>query len=409
MKSWLARFSSAVIITALAAILSFSAYVLVLRLLSVLDAGRYVLLSSLTELISIGGFFGQAAFLNRTYSRSNTPHRWQQDLLGTFLFCSPLLIGSILLTLFLYRLDPFETFFVISTVLLDGLALLCAWMLNSQRHYSWSALLLRLANILLIVPIVVMILAWHSAPLHQVLTAQILIDLLCAVAGMILVARLMPSGTKTLNFRERWQSSIFGLMVLSNLTYDPGLAAVGGYFIAGAPLAALGAYLSLARPFNILQGLFVQTLSVELVRDPGFPRRATNLLVGLGALILTVGAALALPLISHALFTGRYDDFGGLALPFALAGGLMLTECLPRSAILGLSDTVTLNRFAFAQVVIALCVIASEIGLVIHLGVVGIGWAAMVMFLLRNLVSYGVYFSNALYSSSTSSAHRRQE
>jgi hypothetical protein len=402
MKSWFTLFSGAVVMTALAALLSFAASILVLRLLSLSDTARYVLLSSLADLISVGGFLGQAIFLNRIYSRSDTPYRWQRDLSGTFLFCSPLLIGTILLAIFLYRLDAFESFFVVSTVTLDGLALLCAWMLNSQRHYSWSALLLRLANLLLILPIGVMTLVWHSASLHQVLIAQILIDLVCAVAGLALVAQLMPSGHKTLSFRERWQTGILGVMILSSLIYDPGLAAVGGYFIGGAALASLGAYITLARPFAILQGLFVQTLSVELVRNWTFPRRAINILLGLGAPVLALGAALALPTVSHFLFSGRYDDFSALALPFALAGGLMLTESLPRSAILGLGGSETLNQFAFTQVGITICLVALEIGLVIRFGVIGIGWAAMAMFLLRNLVSYRFYFSNSLYRASTS-------
>ena len=402
MKSWFTLFSGAVVVSGIAAMLSFAASVLVLRLLSLPDTGDYVLLSSLAGLISVGGYFGQATFLNRTYARSETTHNWQKDLLGTYLYCAPLLVAATLVVIVLYQLGVFESFFVISTVLLDGLAMLCAWMLNSQRHYSWSSLLLRLANILLILPVGWMILAWHTASLYQVLTAQIIIDLLCAVAGLLLMNRLMPAGEKTLKVRERWQSGIFGIMIFSTLIYDPGLAAVGGYFVADAPLAAIGAYLTLARPFAILQTLLVQTLSVEVVRDRTFPRGKTSLAITLGGALLTIGAVILLPLISHALFSGRYDDFSALALPFALAGGLMLTECMPRSAILGLGNPTTINQYALGQLAITLVVIAVEIGLVLRVGVIGIGWAATVIYLLRNLLSYRIYFNKSLYNASVS-------
>jgi hypothetical protein len=391
MKSWLTKSGNAFILSAVAAGLSLLSAILILRLLNPDEAGTYTLVTSTASLIGLIGLFGQPNLISRLYARSKVPYHWRRDLINTLSISSVVIFLCILIVLIAYRFSGFQIFFVAVFSLLNVIIYTSAYMLNSYRHYIWSALLLRLTNALFVIPVGLMALGLFQADILSLLTFQLVIAAICAVLGMLALKLYLPTGLNHISALERRESFDLAILVMAHLLLDPGLIVIAGRQLSYPLIAGLGAYINLLGPFLLVWSILTQTISVEFGRNPSFPKRKI-LLTLWGALIpIFVLSSAILPGLADILYKGRYNDIQAIALPISLIGGLLITETVPRGFVAAVADSPTLKRYIRAQVLVTLVAGGLEILLVNLFGVYGAAWTGAILMLGRNIVGYSYF------------------
>lgn len=391
MKAWLSKFSGAILISAMAAVLGLLASILVLRILDPNDAGRYTLIISMATFIGIASLCGQPNLINRLYARSKTPYHWPRDLFNALSLSSLVILLCIALVAIFYSLSLFEITFIAAFSLLSAAVNTSAYMLNSYRHYIWSTLLLRLPNALFIIPVGLIALGYLNAGPAGLLGSQLIIVTACGVIGLTGLFIYLPAGPQPIPMEERRETFGMAILVLTHLLLDPGLIVIAGYWIAPALIAGFSGYFNLLGPFLLLWSILIQTISVEFGRNPSFPKRKIFQTVwGLFVPVIVLSWAI-LPKLVNILYRGKYDSYVGLALPIGLIGGLLLIEAVPRGFVTAVTDNLTLRRFIRDQALMAIIVVGLEMIFINHFGIYGVAWTGALLMLGRNMVVYAYF------------------
>lgn len=396
MKYWFTRFSGAVILSAATSVATFLAGIFILRILKPDAAGEFTLVTSIASMVGLFSLFGQHTVINRLYSRSQTPFNWQRDLTVTTAYGSIIIFLTMAVIIYFYSFTWIELVFIALSALMTVFIYTGASMLSSYRHYIFSTLLLRLPNVLFMIPVVLAMLGLMRAEVPGFLLSQVLIGLVCCAAGEVGLFRFMPVGSNITSWNERKESIGFFLLIVTHLLIDPGLIVIAGYFVLPDQLAAFAGYMNLLRPFLLIWSILLQTLAVEYARNHQFPRR--KLLLGIWGLAipLFLFAWAILPFLLDFLYSGKYNMISSAALPIGLLGALLITETVPRSYISGVADNHTLQKYIRDQVVLAVISLAIEIALIVQLGVLGAAWGGCVLMFTRNLIAY-IYLFRMTY------------
>jgi O-antigen/teichoic acid export membrane protein len=392
MKYWLTKFSGAVLLSVITSVATFLAGVFILRILNPNAAGEFTLVTSVAGMVGMFGLFGQHSVINRLYSRSQVPFDWRRDLRTTIVYGSIIIFFVTIAVLFFYQFSWIELAFVISVGLLTVVIYASAFMLNSNRHYIFSTLLLRLPNALFIIPVILAMFGLMRLEVPGFLIWQVAIALFCGMAGIAGLLKFLPVGTKVIPWKEHREAVGFFLLMLTHLLIDPGLLVVAGYFVSPDHLAAFAGYMNLLRPFLLLWSILLQTLGVEYARNHRFPKR--KLILGMWALAIPLFLVtwVVLPFLLDFLYSGKYNMVSSAALPIGLLGALLITETIPRSYIAGVADDRTLQRYIRDQIFVALVCLAIEIALILQLGVPGAAWGGCVLMFVRNINAYAYLF-----------------
>ena len=393
-RQWLTALGGATAVAAFATLFTLLANVLILRLLPVDQAGQYALLTALVPVLALIGGLGQPGLLMRRYSLRPPGHfDWVADTLRALAFSLPGLGLCVAAAAMLYPLSLGSIAFLGAAAPLLVLAQSAASLLNAHRFYVGSTLLVRLPNSLMILPALLALLAPRLAQLGILLGAHLVAIGLTLAAGVALLARHVPRGKATIAGRDRWEGLSLGVLAGTHLLLDEGLLAIAGSVVSPNSVAAFAAIEAFVRPLYLLQNVTLRVLTVEVVRDLRLrPRRIALALWGGGAL-LAAGLILLLPFVIPWVYSGRFDEFIGLGAPLALMGGLLLTETLPRSTLVGRGSSKDLRRFATAQTLIALAGVALILVLARSQGILGAAWAGAVVAGLRTVAAYGFYLS----------------
>jgi hypothetical protein len=225
------------------------------------------------------------------------------------------------------------------------------------------------------------------------LAALIVAAALTLAVGIVLTAQRVPRGDVALTLRQRVSNIYLGIMASTHLLLDQGLMVIAGIISQNAPLAAFSALSTLVGPLYLAQGVVRQMVLVETARDDAFNYRRVALILWAAAALMIGGMVLLLPTLSHLIYGGRYDAFNNLALPLALVGGLLITEILPRSMLVGRASDRWLNRFASVQVIVAAAGVVIGLAMGGANGMQGVAWAGVVIVVLRVLAAYGLFLA----------------
>jgi len=388
MKYWFARFSAAVVLSIIASVATFIAGVFILRLLDPASAGKFSLITSAAGMVGLLGLFGQHSMINRVYARNQIAYYWQRDLAVTILFGSVIITLATALTAKVFSFTWAETAYVAATALLTVFIYAGSFMLNSQRHYVWSTLLLRFPNALFIIPVALALTGLMKADVTSFLISQVIIGLACSMIGLAGLYLNMPAGTISISIKERKEAIGLFLLFATHLLIDPGMIVMAGSFVAADQLAAFAGLMNLLRPFLLIWSIFLQTLGVEFGRNHQFPK--SRLLLGTWALALALFFVTwaAMPALMDFLYSSKYNLIIPAGLPISLVGALLITETVPRSFIAGAANDRDLRRYVQDQILSALICTAAGIALINRLGIFGAAWAGFLLMLVRNWVAY---------------------
>jgi hypothetical protein len=363
-------------------------------MLPVSEAGRYSLLVALLPVLGIIGGLGQQTLTTRFYSQQpQGAVHWPRDLVGTLAFSLPGIAICLAGAAWIYHLASGTIGFLAITVPLMILIQTTANVLASHRYYSWSSLLIRLPFSLMVIPATAALLLRCCADLEVMLAALIVAAALTLAVGIVLAAQRVPRGDVALTLRQRVSNIYLGIMASTHLLLDQGLMVIAGIISQNAPLAAFSALSTLVGPLYLAQGVVRQMVLVETARDDAFNYRRVALILWAAAALMIGGMVLLLPALSHLIYGGRYDAFNNLALPLALVGGLLITEILPRSMLVGRASDRWLNRFASVQVIVAAAGVVIGLAMGGANGMQGVAWAGVVIVVLRVLAAYGLFLA----------------
>lgn len=386
---WATQVGRAATASALAALLSLIAYTILYRTLPVDEAGRLALLIALLQTVALVGNLGQPSLHLRLYSRQPPGHfDWLRDLRTSGAISGLVVAAGSAVASLTYGLSPFQVFFLVSSGTLVATLASAAFMLNSQQHYTPSALLFRLPYSLMILPA---LLSFTPAlgRLDFMLLSQFACVVAAAVLGFGLLTVRLERGGHRVSYRERSAGLVFLVAAVTGIVPMQGLIAVAGAFVVPATLAALAALSLLLRPFGLLRGVLQQVLTTELVRGRNLSiLQLSGALWGFAALS-ALAAIFVVPVLAGWAYGSRYEEALGLVPWLTLAGMLTLTETLPGSYMVGRAPESTLNRFVAAQAVIAGFGLVAAIGLTVEHGIIGTAAAGALIFGARNLVAYG--------------------
>ena len=386
---WATQVGRAATASALAALLTLIAYTILYRTLPVDEAGRLALLIALLQTVALVGNLGQPSLHLRLYSRQPPGHfDWLRDLRTSGTISGLVVAAGSAVASLTYGLSPFEVFFLVSSGTLVATVASAAFMLNSQLHYTPSALLFRLPYSLMILPA---LLSFTPAlgRLDFMLLSQFACVVVAAVLGFSLLTARVERGAHRVSGRERLGGLVFLVALIAGIVPVQGLVAVAGALVPSATLAGFAALSLLLRPFDLLRGVLQQVLTTELIRGRNLSiLQLSGALWGFAALS-ALAAIFLVPVLAGWAYGSRYEEALGLVPWLTLAGMLTLTETIPRSYVLGRAPETTLNRFVAAQVVIAGLGLAAAIGFTLEHGIIGTAAAGALIFGARNLVAYG--------------------
>ncbi len=377
-RSLAAVFSGSTAVSALTSLLSLAASAVILRTLPVADAGRFALIASLVQVIAVVGAVGQPGLMMRLYSHQGAGHfNWLRDVWGALRFSLPLLALGVVGCALGYGLS-----FPHGLVLAGGTVLLtvshsAAHILNSQRHYTWSAMLLRLPMGLMVLPALVVVIAPETARLNLMLGALVASVGVTVLAALGRLHACVARGATAIDWRVRWHGVGFGALAITHLLPDQGLVIIAGAAVAPEELAAYAALSVLVRPIVLVRSVLQPLLAVEIVRRPQLRGGRVAVGVWAGTITLTGVAIIAGPAAASFVYGGRYDELSGLVVPLAVASGLLLGEVLPRSYVVGRAAQARLNQYVLVQLAIAGLGAAVAVMAAVTYGVTGVAWAGV--------------------------------
>lgn len=391
-RRWLRVMGTTVGSTAVASAASLAASTILLRVLPTEDAGAFALLSTLVQTIILIGGLGQSSLIIRLYSQQPLGHyNWRHDLSLVTLVTFPAILALSLIMIRVYVLDMLPATYLLLAGLAGSLILCAGQMLNSQRHYQWGNVLLRLPNSLMLLPAAAIFVLLPLRRLDITLSTQIVTYLLTIGISLLLLWRRTRRGSAVIRARQLGQGLIFVASVSSTVIADQVLLSAAGFSVTAGDLAAFAALSLLFNPVQLLQNVFSKVLITEFAREKSVNYRRIVVQLGVVCLVLVTAATLVLPPIARWLYAGRYDSAFFLIIWLGLANGLDLAEVIPRSYIFGVAPTRVLNRFILAQVIIAVIGLAAGIALIVQYGILGVAVGAALIFVLRLVISYGFF------------------
>lgn len=334
---------------------------LLYRSLPQVEAGQLALLLSLVEIFALLAGFGMPTVATRVYSSQPPGSRdWPADLAGTLAFSSPWIAGAVVLSLVLYDIPPAGRLYLPLAIALTIVLQASAMILGSQGRYSWSAVLLRLPNALLLAAWFIGLALPPLSRLPGVLLFHGCTILIALAASLILLRRFLPRGRMRLTLKERFEGLPFLASSATLVFPDQGLVAIAGRILPPQDLATYAAVAILLRPFRLLRSVLASILMPEFVRRPRMTygrHMAGVLALGLAAGLASV--ALLPPLA--AWFYGERYSAGLPLIPLLTVGGILhLTTVVPKSDLSGRATTALASRFAFS--LLGLVVVALGIG-----------------------------------------------
>jgi O-antigen/teichoic acid export membrane protein len=366
--------------------------VLILRSLTETNSGLFVLFQAASQLITMVSSLGQPTLIQRMYSATKPGNfNWRRDLGRSFSISGPLIGLGTVLALFIYNFDPIVGVLIIiqSSLLLSILIL--AKMLNAFRLYSQGSTLLRLPNGLLILPAVLFTLLPQIADLTTLLIFQVSLTALTFLVGFLALHRSLPAGKSTISIGQRFQSVIFLVTQFSYQGPELGLTAITGYLLLPGRLAVYQAAAVFIRPFALLGDVLRTIFTTELIRRETVRRKHIGM--ALWALSALMAAMIIFPGVTvfRWIYGDKYIEGAALLPLIALAGAFILPEVLPRSLLIGQAAFKMISRYATAQVILALLVLASSVFWIQSMEIRGIAVTVVTINLGRFLTSR--YFS----------------
>ena len=374
---------------ALTTLASLAATVIILRFLAPDDAGRFALCVELLYVIGILGSLGQPVLQARIYHQAGEERfDWPADLRGNVALTLPvvvLLVGGAFIT---YRLSAFEIGFLIVGAELFVLTNCLSAVLAQRRRYAWSSALLRLPNALLLLPALVMLVPGAAIPAPWLLISLVVCLALCVVFGGIQLARVYPRGARRITRGERTAGLIFLVSLLALVVPQRGLIVVTGAILSAEVVAALAAWLSLLRVFDLVGETAGRVFATEAALHPRHFRRELFLLPWLLAAVISIALLLVLPPMARAFYAGRYDSIVPLLPWLIAAGAFRFVEIVPRTTLAYLAPQKLLKQFAFVQCAVAVIGVLAMLKLTADHGIAGAAWSATGIAVARLFLSY---------------------
>lgn len=388
MQKWLLKFFNAVFTNGLSAVATFVSGVLILHVLNIQDASRYTLLFSGGTFITLLGTLGQIGQITRIYSRSKKTYNWRKDYFNTAIRCAVLITAGVFLFAVFYKLTYFELVFVFFYTIFNVFSNISGGMLNSQRHYVLGGLLYRLQNSLFLIPALMMWAGWIPATLTIALIGLMMAGFLCVCLGWYSTIKLMPNGKEVISRSERKDSASLVFGGLSHACLDPGLLVVAGYFITGVEFAALGGIFTFLRPAALVWATMNQSLSVEFAREKTIKRKKIFQSILL-LILFVVGIAWGiLPWLINIVYQGKYNIIQPASLPIALMIGLLLSEIVSRSYIVGSAASKLLKQYGVWLIASAILFLGVEVVFLKAFGLFAVAWVGVFALLARNIIGY---------------------
>lgn len=351
---------------------------LLYRTLSEIQAGQLALLLSLSELLSMVCVLGMPTVVTRLYSTPEHGGRdWLYDValtMGVSLLPIAVATG---LVIQIYDLPwigilylPFMLF------ILSGLQVTAA-LLNAAGSYTWSAVLLRLPNAMVLGAWVSGVILPSLSSLGAALAFHLGTAVVSLVGAVLLLHRTCPRGTLRIPVRQRMEGLAFLGSSLTMVMPDQGLVAVAGRLLTPQELAAFAAAAILLRPFRLLRSVLASILMPELIRrGQGGYRRY---FLALGSLAAAAGliSALALPPLARWFYGSRYAEGIAVVPILAVAGVLHLITVIQKSDFSARATASNFSRYVLTLVLAVSAAMALGAVGVILAGVLGLALAVV--------------------------------
>jgi hypothetical protein len=373
--------------------LTLAANLIIFRLLQPSEAGYYTLLVAAYNTIAFVAALGQPGLLHRYYAQSEVgTYHWPFDLLTSMVISAPILVLGAVAATVLYRLTFWQGMLLLYLSLMTVILQLMARLLAAHRQFVWSTILIRLPNSLMIIAAGVMFLIPNVAGSSSLLNALALFLSLTVLLGLILLSRSAKPGILRVPYRERCHGFSFMIGQSIGVLPDHGVRAIAGALIAPELLAGFAALVLMLRPFELIRDVIGQMLFTELPKRPDFNYRQWNIIIIVVASTLGIVALIAMPVLAHWVYGGRYDAYLHLIPWFSLAGVLTLSDMLARSYLGSVAPMPVFNQYTLVSLIITSgCLVAGSV-LIGSAGALGAALTIALMYIGRTITSYTFFW-----------------
>jgi hypothetical protein len=368
---------------------SVGATILILRLLNPGDAGRFAFLVELLYSVGLLGSLGQSVLQSRLYQQAPPGHYdWRRDVWSTIWITAPFIFAGVMALAMPYELTVSQIAFLCLGAEAFVLVNCFSAVLGQQQFYAWSSALLRMGNAMLIFPALLMLMQPSLRQLNFVLLSLLVFLVATALLGGILLAHRLTPGRNRISLRERASGLIFLASILALLIPQRGQIVVAGAMLSAEKVAALAAFASILRVFDLVGEPAGRVFSTEMARHPRAVSPGLLFAPWLLAGLLSAALLVALPPAAHYFYAGRYDAALGLLSWLVLAGALRFVEIVPRGFLAYLAPTRLFKQYTAAQCGCALAGLALMVRWTASSGLSGTVAAGVLIAAARVVVSY---------------------
>ncbi len=366
-----------------------AATILILRFLPRPEAGRFAFLVELLYSVGLLGSLGQFVLQARLYHQAPSGHfDWLQDTWSTLWITTPFIVAGVLALAIPYELTTFQIIFLSLGAEAFVLINCFSAVLGQQQHYAWSSALLRMGNGMLIFPALLLLTNPSLRQLNFILVSLLVFLGTTALLGGLLLARRLARGRNQINIRQRVSGLIFLASILALLVPQRGLIVVAGAMLSAEKVAALAAFASILRVFDLVGEPAGRVFSTEMARHPRAISSGLLFAPWLLAGLLSAALLVGLPPVAHYFYAGRYDAALGLLNWLVVAGALRFVEIVPRGFLAYLAPARSFNFYAGVQCACAVTGLALMIKWTAYSGLYGTVAAGVLIAAVRVVISY---------------------
>jgi len=373
-------------------VLSSLSNILLARVLSAEDMGKFALLRTLILFIPPLAIWGQDIAAARYFSQHDAGQfRWDKAFHKILLVSAALVGIGVVIAQFIYHLSTGYLAGVFVASLCYCAILLYSNLVRSRQRYNQSILLAYAFRGLFFIFLVTVYLT-TKITLFSAAGAFIEVLGVAAILNVWYSYHSVPRGKDPVPL-EMHKTGIVLMGIEASVDFMASLDSLFMPKLLG--FEALGLYAATLVPaqvFNVLARASKYVWVPEFGRSKQLRFKLLNIVVGVVALVLLVGVVVAAKPILHLLYGGKYDDGATLLRVLALVGVFRLFYGLSSSVIVGRMGTTALNyhlAITFATLILYVGILYSMLQ---RFGVIGAGWALLILTGLRMVGSYWVVY-----------------